>query len=123
MSMPRLLPVATTSPKVRNDMRPSAQRSPESVKAASAVLDAAAKVFARQGYDESSIDDIADELGATKGRVYHYFRTKADLLLGVPIPVTGARVANARHLAEDDTLGATARSSHVVRRHAKAMLD
>jgi len=103
-------------------MRPSAQRSPESVKAASAVLDAAAKVFARQGYDETSIDDIADELGATKGRVYHYFRTKADLLLGVQISGTGALVETARNLAEDDTLGATERLFQMARAHAMAMM-
>jgi AcrR family transcriptional regulator len=48
-----------------------------------AVLDAAAVVIARQGYAGTSIDDIADQLGATKGRVYHYYRSKADILLGV----------------------------------------
>ena len=46
----------------------------------SAVLDAAAKTFARRGYAGSSMDDIADELGATKGRVYHYYRSKARVL-------------------------------------------
>jgi AcrR family transcriptional regulator len=45
-----------------------------------AVLDAAAKTFARRGYSGSSMDDIADELGATKGRVYHYYRSKARIL-------------------------------------------
>ena len=103
-------------------MRPSAQRSPESLKAASSVLDAAAKVFARQGYDETSIDDIADELGATKGRVYHYFRTKSDLLLGVQISGTGALVETARALAADESLAPPERLFQMARAHAMAMM-
>lgn len=47
------------------------------------ILDAAAAAFTRAGYAATSIDDIADELGATKGRVYHYYRAKADIFLDV----------------------------------------
>lgn len=35
------------------------------------------------GYDRASIDEIADRMGATKGRVYHYYRSKTDILLDV----------------------------------------
>lgn len=48
-----------------------------------AVLDAAARAFMREGYAATSIDDVADELGATKGRIYHYYRSKADLFFDV----------------------------------------
>jgi TetR/AcrR family transcriptional regulator, cholesterol catabolism regulator len=44
------------------------------------VLDAAAKVFAERGYSEASVQDVADELGILKGSLYHYIRTKEDLL-------------------------------------------
>jgi len=47
------------------------------------ILDAAAKAFARRGYAATSIDDVADELGCTKGRIYHYFRTKGELFIGI----------------------------------------
>jgi AcrR family transcriptional regulator len=47
------------------------------------VLDAAAEAFITRGYAATSIDDVADRLGCTKGRVYHYFRTKGELFLGV----------------------------------------
>jgi AcrR family transcriptional regulator len=47
------------------------------------VLDAAAEAFIERGYAATSIDDVADRLGCTKGRVYHYFRTKGELFLGV----------------------------------------
>lgn len=50
-----------------------------------AVLDAAATAFAKRGYLATSIDAIADELGATKGRVYHYYRGKAEIFLDVVV--------------------------------------
>src|SRR4051795_7441902 len=44
------------------------------------VLDAAARVFARRGYSDASVQDVADELGILKGSLYHYIATKEDLL-------------------------------------------
>src|ERR1700742_1891186 len=44
------------------------------------VLDAAARVFARRGYADASVQDVADELGILKGSLYHYIRAKEDLL-------------------------------------------
>ena len=35
------------------------------------------------GYTATSLDQEAERLGATKGRVYHYFPSKADLFLGI----------------------------------------
>ncbi len=47
------------------------------------ILDAAAESFMRRGFDATSIDEIAAKLGATKGRIYHHFRSKADLFFEV----------------------------------------
>lgn len=44
------------------------------------VADAAMKVFAEKGYQETTMDDIAKELGVTKGALYHYYRLKVDIL-------------------------------------------
>lgn len=41
-----------------------------------AILDAAIRVFARQGYHTTRVADIADEAGVAYGLVYHYFRSK-----------------------------------------------
>jgi TetR/AcrR family transcriptional regulator, fatty acid metabolism regulator protein len=41
-----------------------------------AILDAAVRVFARQGYHATRVADIADEAGVAYGLVYHYFRSK-----------------------------------------------
>lgn len=47
------------------------------------VLAAAARCFMRRGYESTSMDDVAEALGATKGRVYHHFRSKPDLFFAV----------------------------------------
>ncbi|KXP04870.1 TetR/AcrR family transcriptional regulator [Tsukamurella tyrosinosolvens] len=47
------------------------------------ILDVAAEVFQQQGFSRATIDDIAEGIGATKGRVYYYFRSKFDIYLAV----------------------------------------
>lgn len=47
------------------------------------VLDATARVFHEKGYEATSIQDIADELGILKGSVYYYITSKEDLLFEV----------------------------------------
>lgn len=47
------------------------------------ILSAAATLFMQRGYTETSIDGVAHALGSTKGRIYHHFRSKADLFAGV----------------------------------------
>ncbi|HET6506994.1 MAG TPA: TetR/AcrR family transcriptional regulator [Baekduia sp.] len=44
------------------------------------MLDAAARVFYERGYADASVQDVADELGILKGSLYHYIKTKEDLL-------------------------------------------
>lgn len=44
------------------------------------LLRAASRLFNRKGVEATSIDDIAAEVGATKGVVYHYLADKPDLL-------------------------------------------
>ncbi len=45
-----------------------------------AILDAAVAVFARQGFHGTRVADIADEAGVAYGLVYHYFRSKDEVL-------------------------------------------
>ena len=47
------------------------------------LLIAAAQCFQARGYAATSIDAVARHLGATKGRVYHYFPSKMDLFNAV----------------------------------------
>ena len=44
------------------------------------ILDAAIRVFARQGFHSCRVADIADEAGVAYGLVYHYFDSKEQVL-------------------------------------------
>jgi AcrR family transcriptional regulator len=44
------------------------------------ILDAAVRVFARQGFHTCRVSDIADEAGVAYGLVYHYFNSKEQIL-------------------------------------------
>ena len=44
------------------------------------ILDAAVRVFAREGFHGCRVADIADEAGVAYGLVYHYFRSKDEIL-------------------------------------------
>lgn len=44
------------------------------------LLRAASRLFNRKGVDATSVDEIAAEVGATKGVVYHYLADKPDLV-------------------------------------------
>jgi AcrR family transcriptional regulator len=45
-----------------------------------AILDAAVKVFARQGFHACRVSDIGDEAGVAYGLLYHYFPSKDEVL-------------------------------------------
>lgn len=49
------------------------------------ILQAAAELFMEFGYAATSIDAVAERLGATKGRIYHHYRSKADLYFDVQV--------------------------------------
>ena len=44
------------------------------------ILDAAVRVFAHKGYHTCRVADIAEEAGVAHGLLYHYFRSKEELL-------------------------------------------
>ena len=47
------------------------------------ILDAAVRVFARDGFHTSRVGDIAEEAGVAHGLLYHYFSSKDEVLLTV----------------------------------------
>ena len=45
------------------------------------IIDAAVRVFARNGYYHSRVSDIAREAGIASGTIYLYFKTKDEILV------------------------------------------
>jgi TetR/AcrR family fatty acid metabolism transcriptional regulator len=47
------------------------------------IIEAAVRVFARNGYYNSRVSDIAREAGVASGTIYLYFKTKDDILVSL----------------------------------------
>src|SRR5271170_6824461 len=65
---------------VSTEMDGGAAQRPTTRKRRAEIVDAAARVFHEKGYDATSIQDIADEVGLLKGSVYYYISSKEDVL-------------------------------------------
>ncbi|MBV8987980.1 MAG: TetR/AcrR family transcriptional regulator [Solirubrobacterales bacterium] len=55
-------------------------KAPASIDKRRLILDAAVRVFARQGFHTCRVSDIADEASVAYGLVYHYFSSKEEIL-------------------------------------------
>ena len=65
------------------------------------ILEVSARMFARQGYAATSLQQIADELGMLKGSLYYYINSKEDLLYEVIKTVYTAGFENFQVLASE----------------------
>jgi len=66
-------------------MSEAATIKPASNESREEILRAAAELFMEFGYAATSIDAVAERLGATKGRIYHHYASKADLFFDVQV--------------------------------------
>jgi AcrR family transcriptional regulator len=66
-------------------------RTPKGEETRRALLDAAARLFAEQGYHETSVPDIVQAAGVGHGTFYEYFGSRRDILLALTKPITDAR--------------------------------
>ncbi len=53
------------------------------------ILDAAEKLFAAKGFDNTSTGDILDAVGIARGTLYYHFKSKEDILDGAIQRITG----------------------------------
>jgi AcrR family transcriptional regulator len=47
------------------------------------ILDVAETLFTEKGYENTSVNDILDKVGISKGALYHYFGSKEEVMDGV----------------------------------------
>ncbi|MFD3948244.1 TetR/AcrR family transcriptional regulator [Streptomyces sp. NPDC058579] len=47
------------------------------------IQDVALELFAEQGYEKTSLREIAERLDVTKAALYYHFKTKEDILIGL----------------------------------------
>jgi AcrR family transcriptional regulator len=86
------------------------------------LLEIAAATFAERGYQSTTLQDIADQFGVLKGSLYHYIRSKDDLLYEVIQAVFTRGLDNLRTLAAAD-LEPAARLRSIVRGHVLYLIE
>lgn len=88
------------------------------------ILDAAAALFSERGFEGASLDAVAQRMGATKGRVYHYFRSKTALFCALyqdAMDQLEALIAVAAEAAPEEP--ATARLAAMAEAHVLGLLE
>ncbi len=73
------------------------------------ILDAAERLFAAKGFDQTSISDILDAVGIARGTLYYHFRSKEEILDAMIGRSTQQLMAKARSIANDRSLPALQR--------------
>lgn len=80
------------------------------------IIEAAVRVFARKGYYNSRVTDIAKEAGIAAGTIYLYFRTKDDILVTLFREKMAQFVGSLRKAIADEP-DAVAKLSRLIRLH------
>ncbi|HEY5629979.1 MAG TPA: helix-turn-helix domain-containing protein [Candidatus Limnocylindrales bacterium] len=73
------------------------------------ILDVAERLIRTRGYEAMSIQELQDELGVSRGAIYHYFGSKESILEAVIARTTAAGMAVLVPIVEDPSLGAAAK--------------
>jgi AcrR family transcriptional regulator len=78
------------------------------------IFEQATTLFARRGYAGTSFQDIADAVGLTRPALYHYVKSKDDLLARLVAEVTVVAAKDIANIAKQTELSATARVRNIV---------
>lgn len=86
------------------------------------VIEAAATVFMERGLLATSVDDIAEVLGSTKGRIYHYYRSKTDIFLDVLTVAMNDLLNRIEPIVTRHDVSADERLREAAEMHARVMM-
>jgi TetR/AcrR family transcriptional regulator, cholesterol catabolism regulator len=91
------------------------------------ILRAAARLFQQQGYDATSMNDVAAALKLSKGGLYHHFQSKDEILFHImshAMEITEERVINVVRRIDSSTLaGVEERLRTLIRLHIQIVLS
>lgn len=86
------------------------------------ILLAAQKLFAERGFRETNLNDVATQLGFRRQAVYHYFRSKDEILYEL-IDRAGQAIATSAQPMLDADIPPAERLAQVVRNHVRQLLN
>ncbi|WP_116996759.1 TetR/AcrR family transcriptional regulator [Desertimonas flava] len=87
-----------------------------------AILDASSRVFRRLGYAQTTLEDVAEEVGVTRASLYYYVGTKEELLIALLYQPMHQMTANLKAIVES-TESATEQLRRALRRYTQDMSD
>ena len=91
------------------------------------ILRTAARLFQQQGYDATSMNDVAAALKLSKGGLYHHFQSKDEILFHImshAMEITEDRVINVVRRIEGSSLeGTEERLRTLIRLHIQVVLS
>ncbi len=79
-------------------------------------LDAALALFQRQGYERTTLNDILDRVGVSKGAFYHYFAAKEDVLEALALREVERKLEITRAIVGDSSLSALEKLNRIIAR-------
>jgi AcrR family transcriptional regulator len=85
------------------------------------IVDAAVELFREKGYQSTTLDDVAGELGITKAALYHYVKGKEDLLYTIYTQAVAAIFEETNRIAAVD-LPADEKLRSVIRNHVENII-
>ncbi|MDR1293506.1 MAG: TetR/AcrR family transcriptional regulator [Bifidobacteriaceae bacterium] len=94
-------------------------RTNNSQRTITAIVDVAGRLFALRGYEQTTIQDIVDGLGMSKGAIFHHFGSKEEIVEAVLARHSVKLIAAADAVASDTSIPAeerlvrTAKALHV----------
>ncbi len=75
----------------------------------------AQELFFSKGYERTSINDIIDSVGVSKGAFYHYFDSKDAIMEAVVVALNAQYIAGIQAVVADDTLDAITKWKQLMR--------
>lgn len=68
------------------------------------ILDTAEQLFASNGFDNTSTNDIINAIGIARGTLYHHFTSKEDILDAVIDRINNSLMQDAKKIAKDSQI-------------------
>lgn len=78
------------------------------------ILDVAQRLFGTKGFDNTSTNDILNEIGIARGTLYYHFKSKEDILNAMIERTTGRLLAQARSLVNRQELPVLQRLAMII---------
>jgi len=106
----------------RDSVKVDARSSEEATNRREQILESAQELFADQGFRETNLNDVATQLGFRRQAVYHYFRSKEEILYEL-IDRAGAAMEASAQPTFDAELSPREMLAELVRNHVRQLLN